>query len=206
MATDPDAERRLADLVKGIIGPPATPPPMPELLAHLDRLLRELRPDYYSVLQHGLTDAEWEAFRSRLGLDLPDGFRLLYQWKNGQRDNCSDNILGNYMFVAADSVAETKELHDSMIGYDFEPGWWERTWVPFLHNGGGDHMCLDVGGSFGGRPGQLVEFWHDWEKRAIAAPSLEHWVLRVVNSLDPPPPDNRHPETDTGPPVGREIW
>jgi cell wall assembly regulator SMI1 len=206
MPVDPDTRRRLEELLAKVVGPPAVPPPMSELLPRLDALLRERRPGYYAALRPGLTDLEWDAFRSRLGLDVPAALRALYQWKDGQRGDCYENIHGNYMFVPAESVLETKRICDGMIGSDFDrPGWWEPTWVPFLDNGGGDNLCLDVAGAYGGRPGQLVEFWHDREKRGIRYPSLEHWVFQVVESLDPSP-DNRHPETDTGPPVGNEVW
>ncbi|MEO7634910.1 MAG: AbrB/MazE/SpoVT family DNA-binding domain-containing protein [Sphingomicrobium sp.] len=37
------------------------------------------------------------------------------------------------------------------------------------------------------------------EKVAIDDPTLEELLARIT-------PENRHPETDWGPPVGKEIW
>jgi len=74
---------------------------------------------------------------------------------------------------------------DGMIGYDFEdPRWWRRGWVPFLANGGGDHLCLDLDAGGGMSPGRLVAFWHDWEKRTVEYESLDVWLDRLVSSME----------------------
>jgi cell wall assembly regulator SMI1 len=91
-------------------------------------------------------------------------------------------------------VAETKELLDSMIDSDFEPGCWESARVPFLSNGGGSYMCVDVLGRDGHPPGCLVEFWKRDRDRPVIAPSLEAWLAGFVVSLE----RNRWEKTCTG--------
>lgn len=157
-------------------------PPMIALIRRLDARLAELRPEYYAQLLPGLTDAEWGEFESRLGVPMPAAFRALYQWRNGQRDDA--NFLGNRMWMCAEDVIGTKELMDSMIGSDFEPGWWERGRVPFLHNGAGSHLCVDAVGANGNPPGCLVEFWNCDHDRPVVAQSLEVWLDQFVTSLE----------------------
>jgi hypothetical protein len=41
-----------------------------------------------------------------------------------------------------------------------------------------------VAGVFTDRPGQLIEFWHDWEDRLIEYPSLELWLEVFFGSLE----------------------
>jgi cell wall assembly regulator SMI1 len=156
-----------------------------ELFARLDRWLAANRPDYYARLQQGATAEALAAFEARFGLALPDDFRALCRWRNGQDPACFDSFQDNRMFSSLEDIAETKAVLDDMIGYDFEdPRWWRRGWVPFLANGGGDHLCLDLAAEDGGHPGQLVAYWHDWEDRSIEYASTERWLEAFVRSME----------------------
>lgn len=179
-----EAKQRLRELMDRVLGQPAPPPPMTELVARFDVWLGRHRPDYYARLLPGLTDPEWTAFESRLGVSLPDGFRILYQWRNGQPDDDFTSFHGNRTWTPAEHIASTKEQCDGMIGSDFEPGWWERSWVPFLHNGGGSHLCVDTSGTSDGEAGRLVEFWKADADRPVVSPSMEHWLHDFVSSLE----------------------
>lgn len=188
-----DASKRLWELFSRVLGTPA-PAHMTELVSRLDAWLSRHRPDYYARLLPGLTDLEWVAFEARLGVKLPDAFRVLYQWRNGQPDDYFKSFRGNRTWSPAADVVETKELLDSMIGSDFEAGWWDLNWVPFLHNGGGSHLCVDVAGTNGGGPGQLIEFWKADPDRPIVSPGIEHWLSAFVASLE----RDQWAETKTG--------
>jgi cell wall assembly regulator SMI1 len=151
----------------------------------VDRWLVANRPDYHARLQPGVTDAALDAFEARFTLRLPEAFRAFYKWRNGQEQACSASLQGNWMFSSLEEVAQTKSLLDAMIGSDFEdPHWWRRAWVPFLANGGGDHLCLDLSAEGGGMPGQLLVFWHDWGNRAVKFPSFEVWQQQLADVLE----------------------
>jgi cell wall assembly regulator SMI1 len=155
------------------------------LIERLDRRLATDRPDYYAQLQPGVTDEALDAFQARFGLVLPGMFRALYKWRNGQRPECLRSLQGNRMFTSLEEIAGSKEELDGMIGLDFEdPRWWRPGWIPFLHNGGGDHLCLDLAAVDGGKPGQLIAFWHDWEVRSVESGSLGEWLSTLVESMD----------------------
>ena len=156
-----------------------------DLLVRLDKWLSSKRPDYYGKLLGGASSRDLDAFEKKFQLRLPSGFRELYQWRNGQDPNCSANLQDNWMFSRLEDLSDSKETLDGMIGFDFEdPKWWRRGWVPFLSNGGGDHLCLDLNAEDGGAPGQLLIFYHDWEKRAVEYPSLQAWLSEVVESME----------------------
>src|SRR5947208_15922985 len=117
---------------------------MNELIGQLDAHLARCRPDYYKRLQPGVDEVALDAFQAQLTSELPSEFRHLYKWRNGQNPACTANLTDNWMFTPLEDVISTKEMLDGMIGTDFEePNWWSRGWVPFLNNGGGDHLCLD---------------------------------------------------------------
>jgi cell wall assembly regulator SMI1 len=155
------------------------------LIERLDRWLAANRPDYYAHLQPGVTDAQLGAFKARFSLELPDAFRQLYRWRNGHDLHRSESLVQNFMFSSLEDVARIKELMDDLIGPDFEgPKWWRRGWLPFLEDGAGDHLCLDLTAEDGGTPGQVLTFYHDWEPRPIRFPSLEAWLENLVESME----------------------
>jgi cell wall assembly regulator SMI1 len=156
-----------------------------ELITRLDRWLAANRPDYYARLQPGATEETLAAFEGRFALELPQTFRDLYQWRNGQEAACFASFQDNRMFSSLEEIVETKDMLDGMIGYDFEDArWWRRGWVPFLSNRGGDHLCLDLVAEDGGQPGQLVAFWHDEADRAVEYASIDRWLEALVRSME----------------------
>jgi cell wall assembly regulator SMI1 len=154
-------------------------------IARIDGWLAVNRPDYYGRLRPGATEGALDAFESRFSLRLPESFRSLYHWRDGQQPACSASLQSNRMFSSLDEIAETKGMLDGMIGTDFEdPRWWRRGWVPFLANGGGDHLCLDVAAEDGGTPGQLIAFWHDEERRPVEYTDVESWLRQLADSME----------------------
>lgn len=155
------------------------------LIKRLDRWLAANRPDYYAHLQLGATDAQLDGFEAQFSLKLPKAFRKLYRWRNGHDMIRLESLVQNMMFSSLQNIAHSKELLDDMIGSEFEdPKWWRRDWVPFLANGAGDHLCLDLTAEDGGTPGQLLTFYHDWESRPIQFPGLEAWLAALVESME----------------------
>jgi cell wall assembly regulator SMI1 len=155
-----------------------------ELIQQLDRGLSRDRPTYYGHLQPGATAADLAAFETRFDLQLPADFKTLYTWRNGQPNARSESLHDNWMFAAIDDIADTKAMLDEMIDVDFDdPQWWRRGWVPFLSNGGGDWLCLDLTAESGGQPGQLLIFWHDDGDRSLEYASLGAWLQNLVESM-----------------------
>jgi cell wall assembly regulator SMI1 len=153
------------------------------LLGRMDHWLAANRPEYYAHLLAGVTDAQLDAFEARFSLRLPAAFRQLYCWRDGYDQHCSESLVHNLMFSSLEDIARQKELLDDLIGSDFDdPRWW-RSWVPFLENGAGDHLCLDLAAEDGGIPGQMLMFYHDWGHRPIRFPSLEAWLADLVESM-----------------------
>lgn len=156
-----------------------------DYIARLDRWLSTHRPDYYARLRPGATDADLDEFEQHFGLKLPDSFRACYRWRDGQEDGYFASIQNNFMFMPLSSVRSSKELLDSMIGHDFEsPDWWRREWVPFLDNGGGDHLCLDLTPAVEGISPLVRRFWHDMPDRSCPHLSFETWIGVLVESME----------------------
>jgi cell wall assembly regulator SMI1 len=59
--------------------------------------------------------------------------------------------------------------------------WWNPLWIPIATNGGGDDICIDLDPAEGGKVGQIITFWHDWELREVILDSLEEWLINTIN-------------------------
>jgi cell wall assembly regulator SMI1 len=175
-----EAERRLLQALSR-----ETPEGTADSLTRLDRWLAANRPDYYAMFRPGLADTDLDEFERHFGVKLPDSFRACYRWRDGQEEGCYDSIQDNFMFMPLASIRSSKELLDGMIGHDFEsPDWWRREWVPFLDNGGGDHMCLDLAPAAEGLGPVVRRFWHDMPGRPVLHLSFEAWVGVLVESME----------------------
>ena len=151
------------------------------LLARLDALLRQRRPAYYATLGPPAPVAELAEFETEFSLALPPELRMWWSWRNGQTG--FESFYGNQCLQSASSAAETMQVQLDLLD-EFAPNWWRPTWVPFLENGGGDHLCLDLEGTFTGQPGQILEHWHDWEPRTVCFPNLTTWLAAVVAAYE----------------------
>jgi cell wall assembly regulator SMI1 len=154
-----------------------------ELLTRIDRCLEEQRPECYALLTPGVDEATLDRLEQHLGFSLPAEFRQLYRWRNGNREQ--ESFSHNSYFMPLEEVESSYDVLTGMIGADFEePDWWRADWIPFLASWGGNHLCIDLGGAFSGRPGQVLEFVHDGRSRPIVAPSLEDWLDAYVRALE----------------------
>ena len=159
---------------------------MERLISRLDQWLEDHRPAYYAKLQPGLSGHRLDEFERDIGFPVPEAFKELYAWKNGQDPSCFAALQHNRMFMSIEDVLDTHRiLNEFLEGGEFDHDmWWSPRWVHFLDNGGGDRQCIDMGEAFFGVEGQVINFWHDWDNRDIEYPSLEKWLEVFVATLE----------------------
>ena len=159
---------------------------MQEWLDRLERWLGAGRPSFLRALNACADENQFAEVEALAGTSLPDSFKALYIWHDGQSEDSFDALQFNRTFMCLDEILDAMEGLNELdeAGKLSSPMWWRKKWVPFLDNGGGDHLCLDLEGSFDGKPGQLIEFWHDDAERTIVAGSLEEWFRTFVISLE----------------------
>jgi len=151
-------------------------------LNKIDEWLEENRPEYLLDLRPPATDAQLDALAAQFNLPLPEGFRTLYRWHDGQNPRTFESLAGNRMFMALKVIAETKTELDGMIGHDFEdPEFWRREWIPFLSDGGGNYTVLDLSPEGNGR---LLDFYHDDELRKPVNASVDEWIAELAESME----------------------
>lgn len=156
------------------------------IITRLDAWLRTNRCAVYGSLQPGVHPAVLSEMEAEFGFSLPAVFRELYLWRNGQQGVVPPAFRNNEYLMPVDEIQNSwRELTGMQEHGEWEqPQWWSRGWVPFLHNGAGSHLCVDLLGSFTGKPGQVIEFWAKFPDRPIVAPDMETWLGHFVQSLE----------------------
>ena len=88
-------------------------------------------------------------------------------------------------FSRLEGPSDSKETVVGMIGFDFEdPKWWRLGWIPFLSNGGGEHLWAGFDRRGWGCSRSTPRFYLDCEKRAVKYPSFEACLTALVESME----------------------
>ncbi len=157
-----------------------------KLIQRFDALLQEKWSSFYKTLLPGLSSEDIKSLESTLGVELPEEFKLFYQWKNGHPNSDYKNLWYNRNLMNVEESLRTwTDMNELLeLGEFEEPNWWNPRWIPFAENGGGDHYVLDLAGSFGGKPGQVIEFWHNDSDRDIYFDSFSNWLETIVLAIE----------------------
>jgi cell wall assembly regulator SMI1 len=150
------------------------------LLARLDRWLAMHRPRFLHALQPGASAAELDRLQHEISAPLPPGLRTLLAWHNGQNEDIVGSFEQSWRLMSTQAIADAKkELDNDATGQAAKDGW-QRGWIPFLEDDGGDYLCLDTS-----QPTAPVRgFWPGKKADTIVAPSLAAWLEDFVTELE----------------------
>ncbi|AFY38605.1 Cell wall assembly/cell proliferation coordinating protein, KNR4 [[Leptolyngbya] sp. PCC 7376] len=160
----------------------------------LENWLAENAPKVAAGLNPGATEEELLACEKVLEIALPNDFKDFYRRHNGQSAD-SPWLFDGVEFLSLHRIQdEWLVWKDLLDGGDFEDSyseppaevkndWWNKHWIPFTYNGGGDHLCIDLDPTEAGTKGQVIEMWHDWEKRPVLNTSFKQWFCKFVEDV-----------------------
>ncbi|GME74618.1 unnamed protein product [Ambrosiozyma monospora] len=158
--------------------------------------LRENWQEGYQSLNPPITSDQLQLLETSLDVNLPEDYKESLRIHNGSSGSVGlidgqeylhheeiirqwkiwDDLLHEGMF---DDTADqdSNEDYDSQIHPNC---WWCSKWVPFTHDGSGDHFCIDLQPSSSGQSGQVITMWHDSPSRTVLAPSFKEYFGRYV--------------------------
>jgi cell wall assembly regulator SMI1 len=152
---------------------------IPVLWKRLEKVLRKAAPELEKRLRKPATEEELTEVERLIGLTLPDDFKASYLIHNGQRDDVEEAFvpedwLGEpyYLMPLPEVSGEWKSWKglvdvDEFKGRECSPGegirpdWWHPGWVPFIGNGAGDSLCMDLAPAAAGKKGQVIQMSHE---------------------------------------------
>jgi molybdopterin molybdotransferase len=137
------------------------------------------------------SDDEIAALQTALGTRLPDAFADSLRIHDGQADS-GDEFSGSDALLSSREILAQWRIWKGLVdGGDFDgvesepdPGigddWYNLKWIPFTHDGSGNHLCIDLAPAEGGFAGQVIRVWHDDARRERIAGSFSEWLARVA--------------------------
>jgi cell wall assembly regulator SMI1 len=159
---------------------------MQSLWTRFEAWLSENWPEGLASLNPPATNEQIAHLQEALGVTLPDDYVACLKIHNGQNTNVGGLFDGSEFLSNDEILAQWAVWKDLLDGGEFadiesEPAngvrndWWNASWIPFTHNGGGDHLCLDLAPDASGSSGQVITMWHDSAERELLAPSFGSW-------------------------------
>ncbi|MGQ2941573.1 MAG: SMI1/KNR4 family protein [Blastomonas fulva] len=184
--------------------PAGNPKPMLEediapVLARLDAWFAANLP----LPQHGFnppaTEAQIDEIEQLMGLKLPQSYRDLYRWHDGENDGISGHIYGLPLLPLHQVMAEHQSWQDALEGIDgdayaipggswpegaVDPAYINLRWLPLTGDGGGNSIGLDFDPWPAGRVGQVIIFGRDEEVKVVLAQSLGQFLEWIAGLLE----------------------
>ncbi|GHG05490.1 hypothetical protein GCM10017783_17590 [Deinococcus piscis] len=184
--------------VTSLPSPLAEDAPLSAVLERLDAWYAQYAPAIAATLRPGATEAELDALEAQLGQELPSDFRALYRWHDGQNWSVGGVFGLDWMPLAevgsqwqmwADIARENSDMNLSIHPLSYPTGaireqYASAVWVPFLHDGGGNNVALDLGPDVVGQAGQVVTTGRDENHRYVLASSVEGFLREYLRRLE----------------------
>ncbi|GMM38032.1 hypothetical protein DASC09_053570 [Saccharomycopsis crataegensis] len=143
------------------------------------------------------TDEQIKDLEQKLnGIELPKSYIQALKTHNGIANETSFFNSGVSFLPIEDVNVQWKiwwdllqdgtfdDMDDSGVHIEgVQPVWYDAKWIPFTHNGGGDHLCIDLNPTKDGQIGQIIEMWHDDGDRSKLALSFEEYFSKFADEL-----------------------
>lgn len=154
----------------------------------------------WKPLRPKATDVQIAKAEKSLGIKLPADVRASYRRHNGSDDHgfFPDHAGANvswYLLSVPEIVGEAEEWEELLDDGDFDDSKpkadkgvrreaWNKRWIPFAGNGGGDCWCLDLAPASGGKAGQVIYVSHEMAQRERLAKSFSEWLGKFAIALE----------------------
>ncbi|WP_293913376.1 SMI1/KNR4 family protein [Deinococcus sp.] len=169
--------------------------PLTDVLAQIDAWYLVNVPAIHATLRPGVTDAELDALEQKTKLKLPEAFRTLYKWHDGDGGGIASFGLGlvrlahvqfawnTWQDVAADWPEELDLDAGSFPAGAIQQRYSTPGWLGFLEDWGGNYVGVDFNPGPAGTVGQVITFGRDEEKKYVLANSLEDFLREYERRL-----------------------
>lgn len=143
-----------------------------------------------------------EAIRSleeHIGLSLPESLKEVLALANGQGSGQKCGLFFGDEFLSVAAIQEQwdnwKSLEEENLNEEFassmssrpvgvvRPLYLNSKWIPFTHDGAGNHTGLDFDPDSEGNVGQVISFGRDQEEKKLLAASFEGFLKQFEHRL-----------------------
>jgi cell wall assembly regulator SMI1 len=161
----------------------------------LEAWIKTNAPDLKKSLKKGASDKQIAKLEKKLGVKLPEDYKTFLQLCNGLKDDAEAGFYDGDLLSCKNVAAQWTIWKDLLEGDHFEDitsnpqkgirnDWWNPKWIPITHDGGGNHLCIDLDPARGGTPGQIITMWHDSEERELMYDNFSEWLEHILNGVE----------------------
>ena len=138
-------------------------------------------------------------FEQLVGIKLPDAYRQLYLWHDGEENDRWGHIYGQPLLSLRDAAAQWDSWNRVLAQFQndryivpggawpagaVDPAYSNPHWIPLTHDGSGNHIGLDFDPWPHGRIGQVIIFGRDEDVKAVLSPSLGQFLSWIADLLE----------------------
>lgn len=151
-------------------------------------------PEDEFALAEGASVGDIAAAEAQLGLSFPPALTASYRMHNGSQERAI--FLYGYTLLSLNELVDQWQVWQTLVHEgtfdDSEPKcpkaikkvWWNLKWIPFTHNGGGDHHCVDIDPAKHGTVGQVIQFNHEIGAHTLHAPDFGTFLRDYATDLE----------------------
>lgn len=170
----------------------------------LEHWLSQNLPEVLADLNPGCSSQDLDELAHHLGCSLPEDFRAFYQRHNGQKGNTTGIFCGlPYLSLEAlysewsgwqelwvEFAREAEMYGEESLAFEItgqsypihaiKPTYINLKWIPIAHDGGGNHLGIDLDPGAAGTIGQVINFGRDEKDKFVLATSLANWMAWMM--------------------------
>lgn len=161
------------------------------LWTQLRKLLNK-KVESYRFLNEPVSIKEIRQVEENMNLKFPSDLKEWYLCNNGEEEY-GISILGLRFLPLNEMYREWKVWEDLREDWNEEEGYTSypdgyikkmyinRHWIPFSHDGGGNHIGIDLDPDKKGTYGQIINFGRDEEDKFVIASTLKDFLQLLID-------------------------
>ncbi len=177
---------------------------MDELWEALESWLGQNLPEVIADLNPGCSSEQLHELERCLNCDLPEDFKAFYRRHNGQKGEVTgifcglpflsmDDLLDQWSAwreLAQDFAKEAEDFGEEnyatqITGESYpvdaiKPIYINLKWIPFSHDGSGNHLGIDLDPGSAGIIGQVINFGTDESNKFVLASSITEFMTWIL--------------------------
>jgi cell wall assembly regulator SMI1 len=171
-------------------------------LDSLEKWLSEYLPEVLDDLRPGASLEMVQQLESAIGVRLPDSFKNLYLWHDGQNMSTRTGPWYGLRFLPVNRIQKEYEMWQQVLRDSSEESlislnaimkstpqqfvkreYANLKWIPFAYDNGGNYLGIDLDPDIQGTVGQVINFGRDEERKIAIADSLESYLDWMLQKL-----------------------